>query len=124
MNEVKGERSRFGRSQKFQLSPKGTEAATAYSTMIEGARAGSGRAQFDAARDAWGAPRGLTAEDGLFLVEFGGCAKTIQDAALNLESCGTTPKEVKSAVTRLVACGMLEPVPVVESPTPPPRSRW
>ncbi len=124
MSEGNEEKVRFGRSQKFRLSPKGTEAMTAYSAMIESAKEGSGRAQFDAARAAWGTSLGLKAEDGLFLVEFGE-GRTIPEAARNLESCGTTAKEVKVAVERLMGLGMIEPVPAPPPPpVAPPRRYW
>lgn len=118
------ERTRFGRAQKFRLSAKGNEAVSAYTLMVEKARAGSGRAQFDAAREAWSAPRGLTSEDGLFLVEFGMGERTLPEVTRELEDCATG-KEVKAAVERLLACGMLEPVPApAPPPGPPPRRYW
>lgn len=124
MSDGNEEKVRFGRAQKFRLSPKGREAMTAYSTMIESAKEGSGRAQFDAARAAWGTSLGLKAEDGLFLVEFGE-DRTIPEAARNLESCGTTAKEVKTAVERLMGLGMIEPVPAPPPPpVAPPRRYW
>jgi hypothetical protein len=125
MSDETVEKVRFGRAQKFRLSPKGSEAAQAYSAMIEAAKDGTGRAQFDAARAAWGASLGLSAEDGLFLVEFGEGARTIPEATRNLEGCGTTAKEVKAAVERLLTNGMLEPVPAPPPPpAPPPRRYW
>ena len=125
MSEESGEKVRFGRTQKFRLSPKGAEAMTAYSAMIESAKQGSGRAQFDAARAAWGTSLGLQAEDGLFLVEFGEGGKTIPEAARNLEGCGTGAKEIKAAVERLMKLGMLEPVPAPPPPpVAPPRRYW
>ena len=124
MSDESGEKVRFGRAQKFRLSPKGIEAKTAYSAMIESAKEGSGRAQFDAARAAWGTSLGLKAEDGLFLVEFSE-DRTVPEAARNLESCGTTAKEVKAAVERLMALGMIEPVPAPPpAPIAPPRRYW
>ncbi|MFP2932152.1 hypothetical protein ACLESO_44700 [Pyxidicoccus sp. 3LG] len=119
------EKVRYGRAQKFRLSPRGTEAATAYAAMIEAAKAGSGRAQFDAARATWGASLGLSAEDGLYLVEFEAGERTVSEATRNLEGCGTTAKEVKDAVERLLKCGMLEPLPAAPPPpAPPPRRYW
>ncbi len=119
------EKVRYGRAQKFRLSPKGTEAAASYAAMIEAAREGTGRAQFDAARAAWGTPLGLVAEDGLFLVEFSAGERTLAEATRNLEGCGTTPKEVKAAVDRLLKLGMLEPLPAAPPPpAPPPRRYW
>jgi len=124
MREESEGKVRFGRAQKFRLSARGTEAVTAYSAAIEGAKSGTGRAQFDAARQAWSAPRGLTPEDGLYLVEFQAEEKTVAEAARSLEGCGTHPKELKAAVERLLACGMLEPVPAPAAPERPARRYW
>jgi hypothetical protein len=119
------EKVRFGRAQKFRLSPKGAEAAASYAAMIEAAKSGSGRAQFDAARASWGASLGLASDDGLFLVEFVPGERTVAEAARSLESCGTTAKEVKAAVERLLKLGMLEPLPAEPPPpAPPPRRYW
>lgn len=115
---------RFGRAQKFRLSVTGIEAVTAYTAAIEGAKAETGRAQFDAARQAWSAPRGLTPEDGLYLVEFQAAERTLAETARSLEGCGTHPKELKTAVERLLALGMLEPVPAPPAPKPPPPRRY
>jgi hypothetical protein len=125
MSDESGEKVRYGRSQKFRLSPKGSEAAQSYAAMIEAAKNGTGRTQFDAARAAWGTSLGLSPEDGLFLVEFSEEARTIPEAVRNLESCGTTAKEVKAAVERLMTLGMIEPVPAEPPPpAPPPRRYW
>lgn len=118
------EKVRYGRAQKFRLSLKGTEAVTSYSAMIEVAKAGSGRAQFDAARAKWGASFGLGSEDGLYLVEFEAGGRTVAEAARNLEGCDTSAKTVKDAVERLLKCGMLEPLPAPPLPAAPPRRHW
>lgn len=119
------EKVRFGRAQKFRLSPKGTEAATSYAAMIEAAKGGTGRGQFDAARAAWGTSLGLAADDGLFLVEFVAGDRTLAEATRSLEACGTTAKEVKTAIERLLKVGMLEPLPAAPPPpAPPPRRYW
>ncbi|MFL5350694.1 MAG: hypothetical protein ACJ8AT_38475 [Hyalangium sp.] len=124
MSDETAEKTRFGRAQKFRLSPKGAEAMAAYVIMVKEAQNGSGRAQFDAARAGWGAPRGIAPEDGLFLVEFGESDRTLPEAVRNLEGCGTTAKEVKAAVKRLLECGMLEPVPAPPPPPAPQRRYW
>jgi hypothetical protein len=125
MSDGNGEKVRFGRTQKFRLSAKGAEAAAAYARMIEAAKEGTGRAQFDAARASWGASLGLASDDGLFLVEFGEGERTLAEATRNLEGCGTTAKEVKTAVERLIKCGMIEPLPAAPPPpAPPPRRYW
>ncbi|MCP3168198.1 hypothetical protein [Myxococcus qinghaiensis] len=118
------EKVRYGRAQKFRLSPKGTEAVAAYTVMIEAAKAGSGRAQFDAARATWGASLGLAAEDGLFLVEFEAGGRTVSEATHSLEGCDISAKVVKEAVDRLLKCGMLEPLPAPPPKVAPPRRYW
>ena len=115
---------RFGRAQKFRLSAKGTEAVTAYAAVVEGSRPGGGRAQFDASRQAWSAPRGLTADDGLLLGEFREGDRTVAEVLRSLEGCGASPKELKAAIERLLACGMLEPVAAPVVAAPPPRRYW
>lgn len=122
MNDGTLEKVRFGRAQKFRLSSRGNEAVSAYALIVEKSQAGMGRAQFDAARGDWSGPRGLTSEDGLFLVEFG-VERTISEVTRSLEDCAS-PKEVKAAVERLLGCGMLEPVSVPPPPAPPPRRYW
>ncbi|WNG58228.1 hypothetical protein F0U59_28395 [Archangium gephyra] len=117
------EKVRFGRGQKFRLSSRGNEAVSAYTLMVEKARAGSGRAQFDAARSDWSGPRGLSSEDGLYLVEFGVGERTLSELTRNLEDCASS-KEVKAAVERLLECGMLEPVSVPVPPPAQPRRYW
>ena len=119
------EKVRYGRAQKFRLSPKGSEAAASYAAKIEAAKNGAGRAQFDAARASWGTSLGLPPDDGLYLVEFAAGERTVAEATRNLDGCGTTAKEVKDAVERLLKLGMLEPLPAAPPPpAPPPRRYW
>jgi hypothetical protein len=110
------DKPRFGRSQKFRLSLKGAEAVREYEAVIAQARTGNGRAEFDAATQAWGAPRGLVADDANFLVEFGLGGHTLKETAEALADCGTTPKQVKDATERLLGLGMLEAVPEAALP--------
>jgi len=105
------EKVRFSRSQKFRLSTNGAAAVEAYQVTIEAARSGHGRAEFDAACEAWGKPFGLKPSDALFLVEFGTQGRTLKEASESLETSGTTPKQVKEGVERLMGVGMLEAVP-------------
>ena len=105
------EKVRYSRSQKFRLSEKGAEAVRAYEVTIAEARTGHGRAEFEAARNAWGTPRGLTADDATFLVEFGLNGRTLKETAESLADCGTTPKQVKDAADRLLGLSMIEAVP-------------
>lgn len=119
MDETKPQKIRYGRTQKFRLSEKGNEAVKAYEQTIAEARSGTGRAEFDAARKAWSAPRGLVPDDAQYLVEFGPSGRTLKETTEALRDCGTTPKEVKDATDRLLGFGMLEAVP---APAPAPAS--
>lgn len=110
-DDTKPQKVRYGRSQKFRLSEKGNEAVQAYEVTIAAARSGHGRAEFDAARKAWSAPRGLAPEDAQYLVEFGKAGRTLKETADALRDCGTSPKDVKDATERLIGFGMLEVVP-------------
>jgi hypothetical protein len=112
LNDVKPEKIRYGRSQKFRLSQKGAEAVRAYEVTIAAARSGTGRAEFDAARKAWSDPLGLVPEDAQYLVEFGTAGRTMKEAADALRDCGPTAKDVKDATERLIGLGMLEAVPL------------
>jgi hypothetical protein len=105
---------RLGRAQKLRLTAAGREAVDAYRLVVERARTGSGRAEFDAHRAAWAQPRGIAIEDAPFLVEFSDGDHTHQEIARELELCGASPAEVKTGVLRLLALGLLEAVP----PTP------
>ena len=113
LGETKPEKVRYGRSQKFRLTEKGTEAVKAYEVMIAEARSGTGRAEFDTARKAWSAPRGLAPEDAQYLVEFGVNGKTLKETADALRDCGTSQKDVKDSTEKLIGFGMLEAVPMV-----------
>lgn len=111
MSDSKTEKIRYPRSQKFRLSPKGAEAVEAYEITIAQARSGHGRSEFDAARKAWGIPRGLAPEDAQYLVEFGVAGHTLKETAEALRDCGPSPQDVKEATERLISFGMLEAVP-------------
>ncbi len=127
MNEDDEKRDavKYGRAQKFRLTSKGTESADSYTAMIEAARKGDGRTEFEAARKAWAAPRGLAPDEGLFLIEFGAAGSTLKEVTERLDGCGTPAKEVQAALKRLLANGMIEPVPAPPpEPAAPYRRRW
>ena len=118
MSEDTAESFRLGRAQKLRLTAAGQEAVEAHRLMVERARSGTGRAEFEATRAAWAQPRGIAVEDGLFLGEFAGGARTHQEIARQLEPCGALPAEVKKGVLRLLALGLLE---LVDAEPRPPR---
>jgi hypothetical protein len=103
--------TRWPRSQKFRLSAMGVVAGAAYLEQVAAARADSGRASFDKARNAWASPLRLKPEDGACLIELESGPRTIADMAEALDACGTSAGEVKAAMKRLLAALMIEPVP-------------
>ncbi len=105
---------RWPRAQRFRLSAEGVQAEATYVEGIIAARAESGRASFDAARAAWAGLLRLKPEDGVYLVELEEGPRTIADMVEALDSCGSSPKEVKAAIIRLVDARMIEPVPTAE----------
>jgi hypothetical protein len=104
---------RWPRGQKFALSPDGAAAQDAYRAAVLGARA-SGRAALDSALAAWAGPRGLAPADGAILSELGGKRLGIGALCEALETSGIAPDEVRAGIGRLVAAGIVEPLP----PTP------
>jgi hypothetical protein len=100
---------RWPRGQKFVISPTGLAADTEYRDAVQRARA-QGRGALEAAQQAWSAPRGLDAIDGVLLGELRSGRKSIADLARALEGCGTTAAEVKASIDRLATAGLIEPV--------------
>jgi hypothetical protein len=109
---------RWPRSQRFVLSVKGAEAEQAYREMITASRTGSGRTAFDAARTAWAQPLAIQPGDGLYLGELQPGARTLEELTRALESCGSTRREIKAALDRLIDAGMIE----AQAAPPPPSS--
>jgi hypothetical protein len=119
MNET-AQKQRWPRSQRFQLSPLGREAGHAFKEVLEASRSESGRASFDAARDAWAAKLTLQPTDALYFAELEGKTCTLDDMTKSLDGCGPRKQDVKDAITRLVEAKMIE---LVQAPAAPP-VRW
>jgi len=102
---------RWPRGQKFSLSPSGAAAEEAYRSAVLGARA-SGRPALDAALAAWAAPRGLAPVDGVVLAELAGKKLGLAELSEGLEGAGIAAEDVRQAITRLVAAGIVEPLPL------------
>ena len=116
-------RTKWNRSQRFQLSPAGREAGLNYRQVIVASRAEGGRKSFDVARTEWAARLELEPTDGLYLGELLDAPRTIPEIAISLDGCGPQRGDVRAAVDRLVQARMMEPV--VPPPTPrPPSRRW
>jgi hypothetical protein len=105
-----GGAQRWPRGQKFTLSPAGAAAQEAYRAAVLAARA-SGRAALDSALAAWAAPRGLAPADGAIVSELSGKRLGLGDLCEALESTGMMADEVRAGVGRLVAAGIVDPIP-------------
>jgi hypothetical protein len=101
---------RWPRGQKFVLSSSGIAAELAYREAVQAARA-QGRAPLTAAQQAWAVPFRLEPSDGVVLGELRSGRKSIAEIARDLEDCGTSIAEVKSAMDRLSDVGLIEPAP-------------
>ena len=106
---------RWPRGQKFTTSPSGAAAAEAYRTAVLGARA-SGRASLDAALASWARPLGVTPPDGVLLAEISGKRLGLSALCATLEGAGIAAEDVRAGIARLVAAGLVEPVPLHEPP--------
>ena len=113
---------RWPRGQKFSLSLAGREAQEAYRTAVLSAR-GQSRAALDAALSSWAAPRQVQPADGVILGELLERARGLQELTSALEDAGTSGTEVRVALARLIAAGLVDAVPARVAPEEPVR-RW
>src|SRR6267378_2820926 len=104
-------RTKWNRSQRFQLSPAGREAGLNYRQVIV------------AARTEWAARLELEPTDGLYLGELLEAPRTIPEIAASLDGCGPQRSDVRAAIERLVRVRMMELVAPPPAPPAPPR-RW
>jgi hypothetical protein len=99
---------RWPRGQKFELSAPGVAAEAAHREALQGARA-SGRQVLEAALAAWAGPLQVDAGDGVVLSELRGGRRGMNDLVRGLEEAGIEPAQVKAAIDRLVAAGLVTP---------------
>jgi len=107
---------RWPRGQKFTPSAQGREAYEAHRQAVQQAR-GVGRGALDAALSAWAAPRQVEPGDGVLLGELLERPRGLADLSQALEDAGHSAAEVRAAVGRLVAAGLVEPV-AAQPPAP------
>jgi hypothetical protein len=102
---------RWPRGQKFSLSLSGASAEEAYRSAVLGARS-AGRAALEGALEAWARPHGIRPGDGVVLGELRAGRRGLADLSRALEECGIEPREVRAAVDRLVAAGLVDALPL------------
>lgn len=103
---------RWPRGQRFLLSARGAEAEAAYRAAILEVRA-MGRNALELAQKRWAEPLGLESCDGLLLSELRPGKRSLSELSKALEVCGTTAPQVRDRIARLVARGLVEPIPAV-----------
>jgi hypothetical protein len=111
MLDKRNEPKRWPRGQKFTLSAEGADAEAAYRNVVVEART-SGRAALDAALAAWAGPRRVTPTDGIVLAELRGKRLGVPDLVRELEAAGIAADEVRASLERLVAAGVVAPIPL------------
>lgn len=104
------EGTRWPRSQKFQLTALGTEAEQGYQAAIRESQERGGRAAFEEATAAWAKGLGVQPNDGVFLVELKSGPKGFNALLEGLEGTGAIKSELRSAMDRLIAAKLAEPV--------------
>lgn len=93
---------KWPRSQRFILSERGVDAEAAYRETIVASRASSGRAAFDEARSIWAREHDLQPDDGLYLGEVRGAAKSLDQVLAALRECDQSRPQAIEAMTRLL----------------------
>lgn len=119
---------RWARGQKFTLSSAGREVEAAYRAAVAEAR-GAGRAALEGALAAWAAPHApVLPGDGVLLGELTRAKPPgVAELGRALEAAGIEAAEVRAALGRLVAAGLVELVPLASqlaAAERPPVSRW
>jgi len=119
---------RWPRGQKFTRSEAGRAADDTYRAAVAAAR-GAGRSALDAALSAWSGPLGILADDGVVLSQLREGQLGLPDLVGALEDAGIEAREVRAALGRLIAAGLVEllapPSQAREAlPPAPPPMRW
>jgi len=119
--EKPSEGPRWPRGQKFALSQGGRDAHEAHRAAVASAR-GLSRSALEAALAAWAEPRQVQPGDGVVLGELRDRPRGLPEVTRGLESAGSSAAEVRAALGRLVAAGLVDPVPTSRAggdPAPP-----
>lgn len=108
------EKVRWGRSQRFELTPRGVEAEAEYRKATGLVTSDSGRAAFEGARGQWAQGFRVEADDAQLLGELIARPATLEEITRALETCGVTKPQVKASMERLVRAELvaLSPTPV------------
>jgi hypothetical protein len=107
--------------QRFRVSSLGEEAARRYrSAMEEAQQAPDARAALERAKQEWATTLALRPGDGILLEEMVGGRTSLAELLEILETLGTSLREARGTLDRLVAGGLIEPLQTASAPGPPP----
>jgi hypothetical protein len=109
MTDAKTPRN-WPRTQRFVLSPAGSEAEAEYRSCIVASRTEQGRAAYDAAHFWRAAEYALQPDDALYLGEARTGPISIAEVVDSLDSCGKTKRDALFAIERLVERGFVTPI--------------
>ena len=113
-NPSPSEKARWGRSQRFELTPRGVEAEVEYRRELGAVTSDAGRAAFDGARSQWATRFQVEPDDAQLLGELVARPATLEQVGRALESCDVSKPQVKASMERLVRAEL-----VALSPTGP-----
>jgi hypothetical protein len=101
---------------RFIVTEQGHDALLAYEQSIQGyhSQENQERREFDRIQEKWAQSYGVTSQDAVVLTEFNSKPLLPKEVQSSLDCCGTTLKEVQSAIDRLYLAGLLAPVGGVE----------
>ena len=109
MLEDRTPKRKWPRTQRFALSPKGTDAETSYRSTIVASRSTSGRGSYDDARKAWAASFNVEPDDGMFLGEVAQGRVRFGEIVEAVESSGKSAPDTRAALERLMDAGLIAP---------------
>ncbi len=109
------QRIRWARSQKFRLTPKGTEAELLWRTRLSEVRS-QGKQVFEAALQEWATQFKVRPDDAAFLSELATQPVRLEDVAKAVADTGASREQVKQVLERLYEAGLMESaVPALET---------
>jgi hypothetical protein len=111
--------------QRFGVTPQGVEAARRYRAEMDRAQHDpDARTALDRAKQEWAAALSLRPGDGILLEEMAAGKTSLADLHETLEALGTSLREARGTLDRLVKGGLIEALEATGPALPPPlRSR-
>ena len=102
---------RWAPRQKFGASEQGRAALTSYAEAIAlyQARVGKDRDELERLQNGWAETWKVTVQDAMILGELASKDKLPREVQASLEDCGTTLRDIQTAIDRLYTAGLVLP---------------